>query len=312
MPDSSKRGGILAKIESVYGTDPVPTGATNAIAVINPQYSADFTLNERDQILRDSLSRLSAVVGIKLARLTFGVEMKGSGTAGTPARHGVLHRMCGMSETVVAVTSVTYAPINSGFESGTVYWYDGSKLYKITGAYASCRIVEEVGNFGRFEFSVLGIWNQPTDAAIPSMTLDATRAQPVINLGLTIGGYTPVGSSLNIDMNVAIGRRLDFNSTTGLKGVQITGRGVGGTLDIETVTEATYPAWANAAAGTEGALAGNLISGSAGNRVAVTSPKIQLEAPQQAETESIRHNQIGVRFNPSVDSASDEISIAYS
>ena len=63
MPISAKRGGILAKNESVYGVDIVPTAAANAIAVMNPQFTTDVTVVERDQILRDSLSRLSFVVG---------------------------------------------------------------------------------------------------------------------------------------------------------------------------------------------------------------------------------------------------------
>ena len=228
MPDSSKRGGLLVKIESVYSTDPVPVPATNAVAVMNPQFTTDVTLVERDQILRDSLSRLSAVIGRKLARLTFGVEIKGSGTAGTPVRAGPLLRSCGLSETIVAATSVTYAPVNTGFESCTIYWYDGSKLHKLTGVFSTMRIVEEVGQFGRFEFTCTGIWNLPTDAAIPTMTLDATKPQPIINLGLALGGYSPVAATLNIDLGVQVGERVDFNATEGLRGLQITGRGVGG------------------------------------------------------------------------------------
>src|ERR1044071_9538624 len=128
MPDSSKRGGILAKKEVTYAVDPVPVGTTDAIAVINPQFTTDATIVERDQILRDSISRLSAVIGRKLARITFGVEMKGSGSAGTAPPAGPLLRACGLSETIVASTSVTYASISSAFESVTIYWYDGSKL----------------------------------------------------------------------------------------------------------------------------------------------------------------------------------------
>jgi hypothetical protein len=311
MPISAKRGGILAKIETNYGTDSVPTGAANAIAVMNPQYTTDVTIVERDQILRDSLSRLSFVVGRKLARLTFGVEMKGSGTAGTAARHGALLRACGLSETVVAVTSVTYAPINTGFESVTIYWYDGEKLHKLTGAFCTMRIVEEVGQFGRYEFTATGIWNQPTDAAVPSMTLDTTKPQPVINLGLTLGGYSPVAATLNIDLGVQVSERLDFNATEGLRGLLVTGRAVAGSIDPETTTEAVNPWYANMKNATEVALAGNLVGATAGNKVAVTSPKIQFEAPAPGERNSLRILNIPIRFNPSTDALNDEVSLVY-
>ena len=156
MPDSSKRGALLCKTEVTYATDSVPVAATNAVAVMNPQFTTDVTLVERDQILRDSISRLSVVIGRKLARLTYGVEMKGSGTAGTPPNYGPILKSCGLSETTVAVTSVTYTPVNTGFESCTIYWYDGSKLHKLTGVYSTMRIVEEVGQFGRFEVTSTG------------------------------------------------------------------------------------------------------------------------------------------------------------
>lgn len=309
MPDSSKRGGLLVKIESVYSTDPVPVPATNAVAVMNPQFTTDVTLVERDQILRDSLSRLSAVIGRKLARLTFGVEIKGSGTAGTPVRAGPLLRSCGLSETIVAATSVTYAPVNTGFESCTIYWYDGSKLHKLTGVFSTMRIVEEVGQFGRFEFTCTGIWNLPTDAAIPTMTLDATKPQPIINLGLALGGYSPVAATLNIDLGVQVGERVDFNATEGLRGLQITGRGVGGSIDPENTTEAANPWYSNFKNATEVALTGNLIGATAGNKVAITGPKLQSEAPAPGERNQIRTLSIPFRMNPSVDSANDEVAI---
>ena len=37
MALKSKKVVLLAKIEATYGTDPLPTGAANAILVINPK-----------------------------------------------------------------------------------------------------------------------------------------------------------------------------------------------------------------------------------------------------------------------------------
>ena len=65
MPDSSKRGALLCKTEVTYGTDSVPVAATNAVAVMNPQFTTDATLVERDQILRDSIQ---SVVGCHRAQ----------------------------------------------------------------------------------------------------------------------------------------------------------------------------------------------------------------------------------------------------
>ena len=313
MPDSSRRGLVLAKIESTYGTDSVPVVGTDAIAVGNPQFTTDAAMVERDQILRDSISQLSAIIGRKLARLTFFCEIKGSGTAGTAPRLGVLLRACGLAATTVAATSVTYAPINSAFESCTIYWFDGSKKHIMTGCYGTVRIVEEVGQFGRFEFTMTGVWNLPTDLALPSgAVFDSTLPQPVINLGLQIGAYAPVAATLNIDLGVAVGERPDFNAAEGLRGLQITGRACRGSIDPESVTEATHAFYGNFKNATQVALSGNLIGATAGNKVAITSPKVQYEAPAPAERNQIRTYNLPIRLLPSTDALSDEISIAFS
>src|SRR5574341_592974 len=212
MPFLSTRGLILAKIETTYGTDAVPTPAANALLARNVSIRVDGNMLTRD-FLRSNLSRLSAVVGRKLQELTFETEIKGSGTAGTAPKHGALHRACGMSETIVALTSVTYAPIDSALESITCYFYNDGLLYKVTGAYVSKRVVERAGQFGIFQWRVLGLFNLPTDAAIPGGAApDTTVPQMIQSLGATFGGYSPIAESLELDSGIQITERPDLNS----------------------------------------------------------------------------------------------------
>jgi hypothetical protein len=311
MPFLTRRALVLAKIESTYGTDPVPAAATDAILVNNLQIRIDAQLLTRE-FLRANLSRLSAVVGKKTVQIDFETEIKGSGAAGTAARHGVLHRACGMSETIVAVTSVTYAPISTGFESVTIYAYMDGIVHKISGCYGTFKISEKVGEFGKFMWSFKGLYVAPIDAAIAGgAVFDTTKPQMIQSLGLTLGGYQVIASALELDMGVEVSERLDLNSAEGLKALQVTNRAVGGSIDPEAVAEATHAFWAAFKNATEEALAGNLIGAVAGNKVAITAPKVQYEAPGWADRSGNRIYNIPIRLNPSTDAAQDEISIAY-
>jgi hypothetical protein len=69
-------------------------------------------LKDRELIL-GYLGNTEMVVGQRLVSVSFDVEIAGSGTAGTAPKWSALMQACGFSETIVSVTSVTYAPISS-------------------------------------------------------------------------------------------------------------------------------------------------------------------------------------------------------
>lgn len=307
----TNRGLILGKPEVTYGTDAVPTAAANAILAGNVQVSVDGNLLTREY-LRESISQLSAFVGRKLVRVTFETEIKGSGAAGTAPRHGFLNRMCAMSEVIVGGTSVTYAPISSGFESGDIYAYMDGILHKITGVYGSKKISLPGGQFGKFSWEMQGLFNLPIDAGIAAgAVFDATVPQMVQSQALTLGGYTPIAAALEIDLGVQIGERPDLNSAEGLKGLLVRSRQCRGSIDPEAVIEATHTFWANFKNGTLVALAGNLLGSVAGNKVAFTAPKVQYESIAWTDRNGQRAYNTGLRFTPTTDILSDELAEVY-
>jgi hypothetical protein len=99
----NQRAVVLAKIESTYNTDPVPTAAANAVLVEDPAYSVDPNVLERN-FSRPDLSRLPHAIGRKLASMTFMVEASTNGVSNlgvTSSTVGVLLRACGLSETAI-------------------------------------------------------------------------------------------------------------------------------------------------------------------------------------------------------------------
>lgn len=97
-----RRRGILAKIESSYGSDPTPTGGSNAILVKNLTLTPmETTLVSRD-LVRPFLGNFSQIPAANYGKLAFEVELAGSGTAATAPAYGPLLRACGLSETALA------------------------------------------------------------------------------------------------------------------------------------------------------------------------------------------------------------------
>ncbi len=108
---------LAATRETTPGTVAAPTIPDDAVLLVyDPQVSWDVTMTQRNPV-HTKLSKTDSIPGSMMARITFRCEVKGSGTAGTEPSIGVLLKACGLDETVVASTSVTYSPDDEGFNS---------------------------------------------------------------------------------------------------------------------------------------------------------------------------------------------------
>jgi hypothetical protein len=173
---------IIAKIEATYGTDPVPTGASNAVLVKNIQWRPEqVTYASREQVALPSLGRFSSKTATKRAEIEFDVEVSGASAAGTPPPYGALLRACGMSETVVAVTSVTYAPISAAFEGVTIYVNVDGLQQKLIGCRGSVQLMMRNEDIPVFHFRFIGFYSTPTDTALPTLTLTSHVAPLPMN-----------------------------------------------------------------------------------------------------------------------------------
>ena len=99
-----RNSAVLAKIESVYGTDPVPTGGANAMLVSN-QSKPKLVNNLVDRaLLRSYFGGSEQLVGTRYLEIAFDVELAGSGTAGTAPAWAPLLRASAFAETLIAST----------------------------------------------------------------------------------------------------------------------------------------------------------------------------------------------------------------
>lgn len=265
---------ILAKTEVTYNTDPTPVAATNAVLVRNVNLSTEgLRLTDREAV-RGSLGQLQGIYGGELRRLTFECEVKGSGAAGTAPELGPILEACGMSETIVASTSVTYKPVSSGHESVTFYFYEGGrKRHKLTGARGNVTFRLDAGGILLAAFDFIGHYTGPTDVTQPVPTYNSQVPKAAIGLTVTLNGVTAiVARSWQFALNNEIATPPSLAAADGYGEIVITKRNVTGEIVIETELDSVIDLDLLLSAGTRFAFGSGTIGSTAGNRVAVTTP----------------------------------------
>ena len=300
---------ILIETESSYGTDPTPA-ATDVVLVtdlsITPQ-SSDVV--NRD-VVRPYLGSSEQLLANTRVECTFSVELAGSGTAGTAPRYGSALKATGLSETVSSGTSVTYAPVSSSFSSVTIHYNVDGVRHKVTGCRGSFTISAEVGSIPTIDFTFTGIYNAPTDTALPTVTY-GNQATPLIfkngnTTGFQLLSYAGALQSLTMDLGVSTVYR---ELVGGTKEVIITDRASNGSVTIEAPTIAQKDYFT--AALTEGSL-GNLAflhGTTAGNKVQLTSSKVDIGDVNYGEMDGVAMLEIPYTLVPSA--ANNEVSLIF-
>jgi hypothetical protein len=307
MPLLSRKRTILAKIETVYGTDPTPTGAANAVLCrnINPKpQNADLKSRE---LIRPYLGASERYLAGAYSTIEFEVEMAGSGTAGTAPAYGALLRACGMTETVSAGISVTYTPLSATFPSVTIYFNVDGVLHKITGARGNVELMLQAGEIPYYKFTFTGLYNAPADTAAPAVTYTGYKEPLVVNSDnsslFSFFSYSGAMQSLNLNY----GNEVNYRMLVGAEDVQLIGRSVGGTVVIEapTITLKDYfTAGLNTALGTLDITHGT----TAGNKVQISSTRANLANPDYVDQDGIQMLSCPIELVPST-AGNDEISI---
>ena len=311
-----KREVLLAKIESVYNTDPTPTGADNAILVENlSQSNEGLRMNERNAV-RSSLAPLKQVFGGMLRSISFDVEIKGPGAAYSASVRpeiDVLLRACGMGVTVDATPSsetATYAPVSSAHESCTFYYYQDGILTKMTGARGNASFSLEGGTHGKISFTFTGHTSTPTDVTLATPTYDSTVPVPFIGASFSIDSFAAVISALNFDLSNTLSTPPDVNAADGYGEIQITSRDVNGSFDPEHELVATEAFEANLRSGASMALATGTIGATQYNQYAISMPAVSYREIGQADRDGVRTLDVG--FGAYESTTDDEVSIVFS
>jgi hypothetical protein len=304
---------LIAKIESTYGTDPTPVGGSNAIQVTNLEVTPIESDNVQAAAYQGFIgnSTRATLVANKRVSVTFDVELAGSGTAGTAPAFGPLLKSCGLSETIVSSTSVTYAGVSSSFDSATIYcFYDGTR-HKITGARGSVSFNFTAGQFAVASFNFIGIYNAPDDTALSGNFTVANQAAAieVNDTNMTTATFHGVTSARIESLDLALNNELIYKETASNKEVLITNRAPGGTAVIEAPAVGTTDYFAKAV-GVTTASSSLVLGATAGNIVTLTAAQTDITGVTYGDTNGVVSLSMPYLALPTT-AGNDELSLAF-
>jgi hypothetical protein len=275
MGYSVKQQGIFVEVEASSGTAETLIDA-DAILIQNLQFNPTESLRliERN-VINSSLNPRKAIYGGSLLGFQFEVELKGSGTAGTaPQALGDLLRSCGLDETIVAVTSVTYNPLSdlSQHESCTIGLRQGDNYRIAKGCRGNVSFVFPTGGICLARFNMIGHIESETQAAAPTPAFQAGTPPAFINVAFTVAATEFPIAELVLDCQNQISMAPDPNATDGFGAIRVTSRNSQLTLDPEDQGISTKDWVGLLRAGTSQAVATGTVGSSAGNRFALSVP----------------------------------------
>lgn len=308
----SNRQVVAAKVEVTEGTAIALAGADANFQVMEPTFEADIPMFNRT-ILDNSLSRFKQIAGTRLAKMTFKVENKGSGTAGTAPAFGKLLRCSGFLETVVAVTSVTYTPDQAvaNVPSISVGLYRDGLRKLLRGARGNVKYVAKNGEPGMWEFEFLGVYDGVSDVAmITPSGVETTVPVPLLTAQFSVAAFSAFCSQVSFDMGNTLAPRADINKAEGYISTIITQRDAKGSFDPEDELVANHDFYGRWVANTTGALTWRH-TGSAGNICIFNAPACQYVKVTETERNGIATMGADFALVRSAAVGNDEISIAY-
>jgi hypothetical protein len=243
---------LLIDMEGTYGTAPSLDG-TDALLVSE----IDVTPLEVELVDRELITgyfgNTEKVVGARMSRATFSVELAGSGAAGTAPKYGKVLRACGFDETIIATTSVTYDPISDGHESVAIAFHAEGTLHVMRGARGTLSFDCATGAIPKINFELTCLYTAASSATFPTATFTDQKKPLAFNsqntTNVSIFGYAACLEGFTLDL----ANEVVFRQNAGCsENVQITERKPSGTIKIEAPVRSVKDYFANIAAQTLG------------------------------------------------------------
>lgn len=311
-----KRELLLGKAETTYGTDAVPVGS-DCILVRNVSHAPERLRMVQRGAIRSSFGELQHIYGGMLEALSFECEVKGSGAAGTAPEIGPFLKACGMQETVVASTSVTYAPTSSSIGSSTIHYYKAGAgantqvRHVLLGCRGNVEFVYQAGDILIARFSFIGRRANPTDQTLPTPTYDTTVPLAIRGLSTTVGGVSGLTiQNYSLNMNNQIVVPDSVNDSEGFGEITIAGRDPTMELNRHHELVATIAPWADMVAGTSRAFVSGTLGSTAGNRIALTAGQMHYRGITVGEDNGMRTEAYSFGLHES-SSLNDGVSLAF-
>jgi hypothetical protein len=279
-----RKKAILLGIETVEGTALALADAT-ALLMTNVTFTPLAGQTVSRDLLLPYLGNQGLILTGEYGTLQGDIEIAGAGAAGDIPGYGTGLRICGMSETVEEDTSVTYAPISDGFESGTIFYNSDGVQHVLVGSRGTLTLALQPSAIPKFTFTLTGLIGTITDAALPVVDVTAFQTPVPVskaNTTLSLHGWQSVAESLSIDLGNTVTQRF----LIGDEAILISDRSSTGSAVVEARSLATVNWFDKARTRARGPLA--VVHGkTAGNIVQVNAGAVEIGQPTEGNTNGI-------------------------
>ena len=263
-----------AKVESTAGTSVYGSmdETDTLFHVFDVSVSTDIPFTRRT--LQGSLSNIASVHGARGRSVSFSLHCYGLGSAGLPIWAETFLPSCGLKE---VTASFEYIPssLQSDHESLSLVVYQDGKAVKLRGCRGNINFQLSHGQPIIAQFTYTGVYDGEVDVATPSSQTWPLIVPPRVASGtFTLGSYTPIISSMNINTNNVVELRPTIANDDAYISALIVDRSLSGTCDPEDTLVATNDFYAQLRGHTEQAL--SIAIGSVQyNKILITAPKFQ-------------------------------------
>ena len=263
------------------------TGAADACLFRNLTLSPLETEEIDRDVVLNYFGKLPKIVACGWAKLSYELEMAGSGTVAVAAPWGRHLLPAGFAETVTPTTGpVTYDPVSAALGSMAHEFYLDGLKHQYLGGRANLTLRKQLRQVPVFGLEFTSLYVAVADVANPAPTLTAWKEPEAVNKANTtfsLHGYSAVMESINL----SLGNAVHYENRPNEEAVHMIPReDVKGTVAIRADTVAAKDWWAIARAGTAGAL--SIVHGSAANKkVQIDAPKAQLFRPRYRNANGI-------------------------
>lgn len=271
-----------AAIESTYGSDAAPAAETGILLkepVLTPMEGQDL---DRDLELPYFGQQGTVPIDVH-SKLSFKVELAPSGTPGVAPGWGILLRACGVAETIVPDTSVTYNPITDDAESVSIHIFIGNTRHVILGARGTATFEMSASSIPYIMFEFTGLFTLPSEQVRVLPNLDNWQPPQEV---------TPAFSELTIAGNAGLtirkfmmnmGNQVEPRFLIGPQEILITEKSEQIELTMQAVPLTTFDPYALAFNQSEVAISMRHGVG-AGRIFTFATPRAQMQRPQGLES----------------------------
>jgi hypothetical protein len=241
---------------------------------INP--TGSFIERPADGIYRGH--NAPGTIGAMTGKCGFNVEMRGTGAGACEAGLAILLQVCCLKK-----TSEVYQIHSTHTDDKTIsidVWEDGKKK-GLAGASGTFTVEAEAGGRIVFKFELSGVWQTPTDEAMPAFA--PSTALPLMLKG---GTFTIATNAIKIgkfsfDMGVEVQPREDATAASGVAYFYTPDAKPMLSIDPEAQKVADYDFYGLWAASTEAAIL--LIAKNATDQCTISIPKLQYREVTEGE-----------------------------